>query len=261
MKYQDELQAIDSQEKAYLLGLIYADGCIYSSSNGTNICTNIIDENWLIKIHKLFPFYNLNRGSTNTIQLQKTDKNLYEHLLQHGMLPKKSSINRELLKFPKLTRNLYSHFVRGFFDGDGSVYKQKKNNIKVEIGCTSFAFTSELLKYLYDQEINCSLTRMPKGKGKRTIDFYRIYTGSYKESRKFADLIYKDANIWLPRKREKLDVILVDTRPKYICEFCQTNSIVLNGTRNNKFRVYCKKCKKHSSVTALNISDDIVVSD
>lgn len=58
--YNNELKNIDSPEKAYLLGLFYSDGCIYSK----NCCyyASIVlheDDKYLLKIIvSKFPFLN-----------------------------------------------------------------------------------------------------------------------------------------------------------------------------------------------------------
>jgi intein/homing endonuclease len=45
-------------------------------------------------------------------------KKLHDDLVKHGCVEKKSLI----LQFPKdLSQELISHFVRGYFDGDGCI--------------------------------------------------------------------------------------------------------------------------------------------
>jgi intein-encoded DNA endonuclease-like protein len=44
-------------------------------------------------------------------------------LLSNGVYFRKSTENKELLEFPNIEEHLKSHFIRGYFDGDGSVYK------------------------------------------------------------------------------------------------------------------------------------------
>ena len=60
---------------------------------------------------------------------------MHQSLINVGVVPQKTF----LIKFPNfLNQNLISHFIRGYFDGDGSVSKYAKN-IKVNFtGCTNF---------------------------------------------------------------------------------------------------------------------------
>lgn len=259
MIYNNELQYIDTEQKAYLLGLFYSDGYICSTNNNCGITLHNNDLDALNDIIILFPFFKLRNSHKNASKIDCTSKNLKQHLLEHGVLHLKSSINRELLSLKNIPPSLISHFIRGFFDGDGSVYKQKLFNIKIEIGCTSFNLITEILKILYDNRINCNMSCSYSGTGLRTIDYYKIYTSSYRESKKFSEYIYSNASIFMKRKYEKLTVIPeYETRERLKCPYCFSSNTLFNGERNNKIRISCKDCKKQSSIlTALNSSNII----
>ena len=61
MKYNGEFKMIDSKEKAYLLGLIMADGCLFynvrAGSYQVKIKLKKADKDLLYDIHSLFPFF------------------------------------------------------------------------------------------------------------------------------------------------------------------------------------------------------------
>ena len=101
MKYKNELNKIDTQEKAYFLGFMYGDGTItnYKEKNGRNrfltkISINEIDENLITKLHKAFPFFNkscfdyrkYNPNSSIQYSLAKSSKELYDDLFLNGVL-------------------------------------------------------------------------------------------------------------------------------------------------------------------------------
>jgi intein/homing endonuclease len=259
MKYINELQNIDTEEKAYLLGLFYSDGYVCSTNNNCGITLHNNDLILLEKLINVFPFFKLRNSHKNASKIDCTSKQLKKDLLFHGVLFLKSSLNRENLSLPNIDKSLINHFIRGFFDGDGSVFKQKLFNIKIEIGCTSFNLITQILKILYDNRINCNMSCSYSGNSLRTIDYYKLYTSSYRESKKFADYIYKDSSIYLERKYEKLNVVPeYNIRTRLICPLCNSNNTVFGGERNNKSRIICKDCKKRSSIiTAPNISNNI----
>lgn len=260
--YNRELQFIDTQEKAYLLGLFYSDGYVSTKANACAITLHAKDLYLLEKLKQIFPFFKTIKSHANAYKFLCVNKDLKIDLLANGVYTQKSSTNRELLKIPNINEKLLHHFIRGYFDGDGSVYKQKIANIKIEIGGTSFNFITNIIKVLYDNKINVNLHCKYAGSGLRTLDYYLIYTSSYKESKLFANFIYKDSNIHLIRKFELLN-LKIEEKPKirHICPKCGSNETIYNGFRNNKIRIKCKNCNKMSSITAPDSSNVISGGD
>ena len=56
MNYNLEFEKIDSENKAYVLGLLYADGCI---TNLNTIRISLIDKQLILDVQKEFKFFNL----------------------------------------------------------------------------------------------------------------------------------------------------------------------------------------------------------
>ena len=68
----------------------------------------------------------------------------FSDLNKLGVVERKSLI----LTFPteqQVPKHLMPHFIRGYFDGDGSVYKQKQGNTKIEIGGTGFKMITDIV--------------------------------------------------------------------------------------------------------------------
>jgi intein-encoded DNA endonuclease-like protein len=119
---------IDTEEKAYYLGLLYADGNV--SNNVLSISLQIKDQDILEKFKKIIkytgPLLNINKPGNrqNQIKLSITSPILIKNLLKHGLYPNKGTT----LSFPTtLSENLYPHFIRGYFDGDGCIYTNNKS--------------------------------------------------------------------------------------------------------------------------------------
>jgi len=112
-----------SAEMAYVLGLIITDGCI--ADTGT-ISLDMNDNDVLEKVKQAM-------GSQHKISPSKHQNGLYcfhfgrERLVKDlsglGVLPRKS-LN---VKFPAIPDAYLRDFIRGVFDGDGSVYYEKRS--------------------------------------------------------------------------------------------------------------------------------------
>lgn len=143
MEYNREFKIIDTEEKAYFLGLMYADGSISKITRKNSnyikyqVQISLIDENLIKDLHKLFSFFNIQEFDfgkyksnwSKQFALRKANKLLFDDLLNQGILQRKSKENKKNLKFPKIPQKFVSHFIRGYFDGDGSINISKKDLI------------------------------------------------------------------------------------------------------------------------------------
>lgn len=112
-----------SSEMAYVLGLIATDGCI-SRSGTVSLCIN--DKDLLEKVKSLM-------GSTHTIKYYGYQDGLYNFsfsrqrlisdLNRLGVFPNKSLT----IRFPDVPLAFLVDFIRGIFDGDGSVFFEKRS--------------------------------------------------------------------------------------------------------------------------------------
>ena len=116
-------------EMAYVLGFFAADGSMVAGSRGNHyISFHSTDRQLLVAIrgvlgsnHKIAIHKKAENGSTRNwkpaYQVQIGSREMFEDLLKLGMTPNKTS----RLKFPDVPVRFLSDFVRGYFDGDGSV--------------------------------------------------------------------------------------------------------------------------------------------
>lgn len=201
---------INTEESAYFLGFLYADGCVQMDdtryqttlklkSNDQYILEkfrDIMSPSSPIKITK-------NKNSPNEYSYFRINqKEVCEQLVSHGCMPNKSLI----LEFPKtVPKELIRHFLRGYSDGDGTIYKNKFKNKKTintiwKIVSTK-QFCQHVAKFLKEEVgIKCSqsLSRPQANKITTTLS-----VGGNLQVRKILDWLYQDATIYLPRKYEK----------------------------------------------------------
>lgn len=122
---------IDSEEKAYWLGFIFADGYISSSPlrEGVKsiyqfeISLGIKDIEHLNKFKKFIEFKKDIITDKSRCRFIVANKHLWITLNELGCTPNKSLS----LKFPNIPQNLVRHFIRGYFDGDGCISRHVHN--------------------------------------------------------------------------------------------------------------------------------------
>ena len=136
-----------------------------------------------------------------------TYKNQYRLLLfsthmckvleEKGMLPNKSLI----LEFPKwLDESLYSHFIRGYFDGDGSVCFPANVDSAILTITSTENFCLHIQKYI-EEKLSITGYIADASNHNGTTKVYGI--GNKEKVKTFLDWLYKDADIYLERKYQK----------------------------------------------------------
>lgn len=211
LENRDFFDVIDTQEKAYFLGLMFADGYNFEARNRFHIQLQERDKLLLEKFNQFL-------GSDRPLQfrVQETErhqnqyglyicsKQMSDALARLGCVQAKSLI----LKFPtsdQVPDHLVRHFIRGYFDGDGCFYSGEKlvagkiyPRQAISIVSTN-VFCEKLQSILLEQlNIYCTVkVNHPKSDNKITT---RLGFEKANAVYDFLDWIYKDATIFLDRK-------------------------------------------------------------
>lgn len=191
-------EKIDTEEKAYWLGFLYADGSVGSTDNRIELG---LAEKDLHQIEKFKKFLGVNnkiqyRESTKSYRMQVKNKKCKADLIDKGCIPKKSL----KLKFPTLEQvpsSLLRHFIRGYFDGDGW-FTNTESCFQIGIIGTE-DFIKGFLNVIEEENIkndNKIFTVHREDGAKRYI------FGAYSDVLNFLNYIYKDATVYLDRKYE-----------------------------------------------------------
>ena len=212
---------INTEEKAYWLGFLYADGYI-GKQNNLELCIQEYDRNHLIKFAKALDAkqkitqksIKLNDKMYTAAKISLKDKHLVEALEKHGCTTNKTFT----IKMPSLkSKELYRHFIRGYFDGDGSIYRMK-SYISAEFSCASLIFLQELKAYAEDVvKIKMSIREDLRSLNK----LYKLETTSRCEGFRFLQHLYEKSTIYLNRKYNQY------------CEYCRSE-FILPETLNNQ---------------------------
>lgn len=206
--YRDKhyFDIINTPNKAYVLGLIYADGCNYRDHNSLTICLQEDDKDLLEKVRKeiqyegnlrLVSLREKNERYKNQYVLCINDEYISEQLETLGVVKAKSL----KLEFPTfLDKSLYSHFVRGYFDGDGCTYYDIKRNKCRTCMAGTYEFCQAISSILNSFGCKNNIYH-PKQSGESNT--YILQTSGNKSSYLFLSWIYKDADIKMDRKYKK----------------------------------------------------------
>ena len=194
----DYFEVIDTQEKAYWLGFIYADGFIESKrkhgEQKVGITLSVKDKNHLEKfkasIQATNPILDYTGGGFDPeavfSKILLTSQKTVDDLKRHGVIENKTFI----LTFPDLEKELVPHFIRGYFDGDGT--------ISIYEDAFKFGFSGNL------EFLTSVKNFFPESKAQIEKDknIYCFRIGGTKKAFKMLHTIYEDANIFLDRKHQ-----------------------------------------------------------
>jgi hypothetical protein len=135
------------------------------------------------------------------IRIVFSSRSIHAQLIALGCTPKKSLT----LTFPTNTQvpsGMHKHFIRGYFDGDGSVGVYSYKGKEPQIRC-SFEGTQSMLQgiqQVFLQEIPgytaVSVSKRVKQKS------HVLQKGGNASVRSMYDYLYKDATVFLERKKD-----------------------------------------------------------
>lgn len=212
---ENYFETIDSEDKAYWLGFIFADGYISNNENrygqdqfGISVAEEDIDmlEKFKQSIKSSNPIHIYNRKNQegqNLCRIQLTSQKTVDDLIDKGCYKQKSLILKPPLNIPK--KFIY-HFIRGFFDGDGSIIKSKNALYKKTDGyCYQINITST--------KAICDWLQAVFGMGsviqeKRRNNTWYYTLGGHLQVIKFYHLLYNNSTIYMERKYLRFQELL-----------------------------------------------------
>jgi hypothetical protein len=197
-------EKIDNEEKAYWLGFLYADGYIRERKfgNSLELKLSVKDDDHLKLFrsclnsnHKIV--YGINKTHNNgkpsfshMCHLAMYSNELVNSIKSNGFHSRKTFT----ISKPNLSSDLIHHFIRGYFDGDGTFRFVEKQKNQTGITSASEKFREFIIKELSKNEIK--------------INYYggiNLYIQNKMDNQKFYNYIYKNATIYLERKKEKYE--------------------------------------------------------
>ena len=208
----DYFKEINSIDKAYWLGFIYADGYISVSQvgYGKEFAIELQDTDYKhlkkfnksingnIEVKRFKRKCNLNQKVYNSCSIRIYSKEFVDNLISQGITSDKSSN----VKLPVLEDKYMSHFIRGYFDGDGCITSYKASGY--DRYKTSFIGTYNFLQSINDiinNKYNIYIPTLHKRKAEHEV--YSLEYSSCKRSKILYEYMYNEATIYLNRKHKK----------------------------------------------------------
>jgi hypothetical protein len=199
---------IDTEPKAYWLGFFAADGHVRPVNNTAAIVLSRKDTDHLERFkaainatHPINLYVNRSplAGESEVCRLAIQSADMVSDLISHGVIPRKSGI----LQWPLLRDDLYRHYLRGYMDGNGGFSWSGTGRYGFNWSlCSGPDFLKDAQSFLV-KSLNFTKTKIaPKSE---TIVVRSLRYKGYNQMRALYDLLYSDATIWLPRKRDKAD--------------------------------------------------------
>lgn len=193
---EDYFEIIDTEEKGYWVGFLAADGSVSSKKNVISLGLHSKDRGIIEKFKKALEATNLiddrigrKRSGYKTIsrisRLRIRSAKMKEDLINKGVVPRKSLILEPPKNIPK---RFYRDWVRGYFDGDGSVWINRGKYPVV--GITG---TKEVLEFIREA-IGCYSSIRRRG----NVYTYRLK--ARKKVERFFHVLYDNSTLYMERK-------------------------------------------------------------
>lgn len=198
-----------TEESCYWAGFLMADGNV-DSKGRVRLMLKYDDilhlekfKTYLKSTHTI----SSNTDKYNRCSFEFTNREMCEVLeFNFNIVPCKSLIS----KFPKIPNKFLRDFIRGYFDGDGSVCESfsNKNSVTSSIYATFACGSKEFIEHLY-LKINSTLGTVGHlqdfGSGKKWQIKYNT-----NDAKLLLDYMYKDCAVYLDRKYALYQRLVVD---------------------------------------------------
>lgn len=188
-------EIIDTEEKAYWLGFLYADGYVNDKQVELALKAEDIEHIKKFKAFMKSEHKISYKSSTDSYRITICSSKIASDLSRLGCIQAKSLV----LTFPnkeQVPEHLIHHFMRGYFDGDGCIaYGQGQYRLSI-LGTDKFLDK-------YEDYILSILDRTNRNKRKLNGQASSIQYAGTKQVNKIYNFLYKDATIYLERKYNK----------------------------------------------------------
>ena len=247
----DYFEKIDKPDKAYILGFLYADGCVYEKWSKMDLQIDDIEILYKMKLYmenecpiriysdKNTWFYNkegerVYYRKKDTCRMDIYSPKISKDLIACGCIKHKTYD----LTFPNeniVPQNLQRHFIRGYLDGDGSLSyseRKRKNEGSYEHFNMTFTGTYEMvssIRKIINEQV-CEFAGDIRSRKNNGVNNYTLNICGNDILLKICNWLYNDTDFYLERKYEKY------IKLKNV--IAERNNRPLYKNRNKKFGLY-----------------------
>lgn len=197
----------ENHNMAYLLGFLASDGTIRKNDNSVKIGLSSVDRDFLLTIKKEIGYQGeltdyITSNGFSVSELRFTSKQIKADLAKYNIIPNKTFI----YTFPKnLKREYWIDFIRGYFDGDGSVSTASSEAIRWQVCSTNPDVLNTIVDFFFEEY------EIPKVNLQWQEKVHRLYYIQYSTTatRKIFQILYTPNCLKLPRKYEKFKKLVM----------------------------------------------------
>lgn len=197
---EDFFENIDTNDKAYFLGLLMSDGSIHSElyNKKVSIALKSSDKYILDKLNNYVSPDKIVSKYKNSYKWSVSSSKMYNDLKKYGIVEKKSYAE---YCYPNILNKFDSDFIRGYFDGDGCITIKSTGYNVISFCSNSKTFLTDLSNKLNLYGIKTRPINASNKNRKNTL--YTLYISGGKNKSEFKALLYNDASTYLTRKYDK----------------------------------------------------------
>lgn len=217
-------ETIDNETKAYWLGFLAADGC--NTAGFMSVSASSVDHDHLLRFkcdlrsgHPVYRRVNkktgqsFGKGEGSTSSFAIRSPKLTASLAAHGVVPRKTFV----LKWPGFLRpDLLRHYLRGYSDGDGCFHVAWSRYVRKSDGGTGQTVNWMIVgnrtfllgaQGFLVQQIGVRRLQLSPSPNSRP-EIMQLRYGGNRQMARLAHLLYDNATVYLPRKRDKVAHLL-----------------------------------------------------
>lgn len=204
----DNYFSTENSNMAYLLGFLASDGTVDKKNNRIKIWLSSIDKEFLIKIKEELKYEGdiLNYITVNGFSVSEltfTSQQIKKDLARYNIVPNKTFT----FKFPKnLNKKYWIDFIRGYFDGDGSVSTAGNNAIRWQICSATKNVLETIVDFFYEEYHIKKVSILEQPRKNNTLYYFQYSTNATKE---IFSILYKKNSLKLPRKYLKFKELIM----------------------------------------------------
>lgn len=193
---------IDTQEKAYWLGVMFADG--YNNEEFGYIrfgqCESNVElvHSFKTALSSTHPIVDVDREHS-FYQITIANRHLSESLAKLGCIQAKT----HYCDFPEIPEHLERHFIRGYFDGDGSIWT---SNNALGISITGNNKLVEKIQMKLMVECNLAQTKLVCRRPETSPNIVEIRYGGRHQIARISEYLYSGSTCHFSLKFDKFNI-------------------------------------------------------
>lgn len=225
---KDYFKDIDSQEKAYWLGFITADGSVSKNSLAINLgrkdrcllerfklvleaSQEIIDHVQKSRVHTFRDGRKYTFPCSEMSRITIYGKEIAENMNRLNVVQNKT----KYMKMPIFPEKYARDFIRGVFDGDGTVYKvrRKKGSDAYYVSFSGQKIVLEYINELLSSVLGINKSKLYSG-GRGSNGFY-ITWGGNKIVEKIYRFMYSDESVFSLQRKKDIFIECLARKKRY----------------------------------------------